>query len=82
MKLLHLMLTAFYNRSTNSNGIAKLNINLPSGNYTITAFNPKDGLFKSNKIKVLSSINSSDLKKIYKDSNQYWQHSDMRTVKF
>ena len=76
------MLTAFYNRSTNSNGIAKLNINLPSGNYTITAFNPKDGLFKSNKIKVLSSINSSDLKKIYKDSNQYWQHSDMRTVKF
>ena len=62
----------FYNRSTNSNGVAKLNINLPSGNYTIIAFNPKDGLLKSNKIKVLSSINSSDLKKIYKDSNQYW----------
>lgn len=62
----------FYNRSTNSNGIAKLNINLHSGKYTISTFNPKDGLIKSNKIKVLSSINSSDLKKIYKDSNQYW----------
>ena len=62
----------FYTRQTNQNGIAKLNINLNSGNYILTAYNPNDGYSFSNKIKVLPTINSSNLVKIYRDNHQYW----------
>jgi hypothetical protein len=33
----------FYTRQTNQNGVARLNINLNSGNYILTAYNPVDG---------------------------------------
>lgn len=62
----------FYTRQTNQNGVAKLNINLDAGNYILTAYNPKDGFAYSNKIKVLPTINSTNLEKIYRDSHQYW----------
>lgn len=62
----------FYNRTTNQNGIAKLNINLNPGEYIITVLNPNDRLLKSYNVRVRSSINASDLSKIYKDNNQYW----------
>ena len=42
----------FYNRLTDSNGIARLNINLDSGNYIITSM--YDGLAISNNIKISS----------------------------
>ena len=62
----------FYTRQTNQNGVAKLNINLNPGEYILTAYNPKDGFSFSNKIKVLPTINASDLIKIYRDNHQYW----------
>lgn len=62
----------FYTRQTNHNGIAKLNINLNPGEYILTAYNPNDGCSFSNKIKVLSTINSSNLVKIFRDNHQYW----------
>ena len=62
----------FYNRQTNQNGVARLNINLNPGEYIITAYNPNDGYSYSNIIKVLSTINGSDLKKIYLDKKRYW----------
>ena len=61
----------FYNRTTDKNGIAKLNINLNSGNYVITATGP-DGLRQSNNITVLPTIEGKDIKKYYKNGTQYY----------
>ncbi|MBE6505776.1 MAG: hypothetical protein E7Z73_08595 [Methanobrevibacter millerae] len=61
----------FYTRHTNNKGVAQLNINLNPGDYILTAYNTNDGCSFSNKIKVLSTINSSDLVKIFKDNRQF-----------
>ncbi|MDL2246976.1 hypothetical protein LJB96_05095, partial [Methanobrevibacter sp. OttesenSCG-928-K11] len=42
----------FYTKSTDSNGIVKLSINLFPGEYTLTVINPHDNLRESNKITV------------------------------
>ena len=58
-----------YNRTTNKNGTAKLNINLNPGNYTITTtFN---NLSVNNSVCVVSPIESNDLVKYYKNASQY-----------
>lgn len=62
----------FYNRTTNENGTATLNINLPHGTYTITAENPNDRSKISNTIKVLPTIISKDLIKIFKNNSQFY----------
>lgn len=46
----------FYNRTTNENGTAKLNINLEPNTYILTAINPVTTEQKSNTIRVLSKI--------------------------
>ncbi len=62
----------FYNKSTDSNGIATLNINLPVGEYIITAINPYAGEMHSNNITVLSHfIEHGDFKKIYNTPAPY-----------
>ena len=56
----------FYNKLTDSNGIATLNINLPVGEYIITAINPDTGDMHSNNITVLSHfIEHGDFEKVY-----------------
>ena len=60
-----------YQRKTNENGIAKLNINLLPGTYILTATNPINGEMSSNNITVLSSIIASDIVKYYKNDTQY-----------
>ena len=60
-----------YNRTTDKNGAAKLNINLDAGDYIITAFNSATGEMKSNTIKVISLIESVDLTKYYRNSSQF-----------
>ena len=60
-----------YNRMTNENGTAKLNINLEPGTYILTAINPANGEMHSNNITVLPTIESSDLVKYYKNESQY-----------
>jgi hypothetical protein len=67
-----------YNRTTDENGTAVMNINLGAGDYIITAANPVTGEMKSNSIKVISLIESSDLTKYYKNDSQFTVriHSD------
>ncbi len=62
----------FYNRTTNANGTAKMNINLPAGKYIITATNFINNQTFANNITVLSSIKSDDLVKYYKNESQYY----------
>ena len=62
----------FYNRTTNGSGWAKLNINLPEGNYTITAYNLVTGEAHSNNITVLSRITENyDMVKYYGDGQKF-----------
>ena len=61
----------FYTRITNESGWAKLNINLPNGNYIITVYNPVTDEKHSNNITVLSTIYAEDLVKVYCNDSQY-----------
>ncbi|MBR6024591.1 MAG: Ig-like domain repeat protein, partial [Methanobrevibacter sp.] len=60
-----------YNRTTDANGTAKMNINMAAGDYIVTATNPVTGEMKSNSIKVISLIESDDLTKYYKNASQF-----------
>jgi Fe-S cluster biogenesis protein NfuA len=61
----------FYNRTTDENGIATLNINLPQGEYVITAINPVTGEMHANNITVLPVLAANDLTMKYLDGNQF-----------
>ncbi len=61
----------FYDRSSNENGIAKLNINLGPNNYTITAVNSFNGEVHSNNIEVLPTISAGDLNMAYRDGHKF-----------
>ena len=61
-----------YERNTDENGKAKMNINLIAGTYIITATNPENGEQHSNIITVISKIQENkDLTKYYKNASQY-----------
>ena len=59
----------FYTRETNEFGIAKLNINLPPGDYVITA--EYKGCKVSNDIKVLNVLTADDISMKYQDGTQF-----------
>ena len=61
-----------YNRTTNKNGTAKMNINLRAGEYIITAINSINGQNFSNNITVLSSVKVDNLVKYYRNESQYY----------
>ena len=61
----------FYNRTTNENGTAKLNINLLPGKYILTAIDPLTGLQMSYNITVLPTLNATDLEMKYKDGSTF-----------
>ena len=61
----------FYNRTTNENGTAKLNINLPPGEYILTAIDPLTGLQMSYNITVLPTLTATDLEMKYKDGSTF-----------
>ena len=62
----------FYKRTTDSNGVAKLNINLLPKTYVITAKNPITNELYSNKITVKPIIvENKDLTKYYKGPSKY-----------
>ena len=61
----------FYTRLTNSNGVARLNINLHPGEYIITVSHPVTGLMSSNTIKVIPTLEGSNLTMNYKDGSQF-----------
>ena len=62
----------FYYRTTNSQGILKLNINLIPGAYVLTIKNPLTGESVSNNITVLSKlVENHDLVKYYRNASKY-----------
>lgn len=61
----------FYQRKTNENGLAKLNINLNPGEYILTAINPINGEMYSNIITVLPTLSSDDLAMSYRDGHRF-----------
>ncbi len=61
----------FYTRVTNENGTARLNINLPQGEYILTATDPLTGLQMSYNITVLPTLNATDLEMTYKDGSTF-----------
>ena len=61
----------FYNRTTDEKGIATLNINLPQGEYVITAINPVTGEMHANNITVLPVLAAENLTMKYLDGNQF-----------
>ena len=61
-----------YNRTTDANGTAGMNINLEAGEYTITITNPTTGETKQNTITVLSRFeDANDLVKYFRNESQY-----------
>ena len=60
-----------YTQKTNSKGVASLAIGLYPNTYKMTAVNPQTGYSLTNTIKVLSTIKSSDLTKVYSDSKKF-----------
>lgn len=60
----------FYTRKTDENGVARLDINLPSGQFILTAIH-QSGLMCSNVITVLPSLRGNDLTKFYMNGSQY-----------
>ncbi len=61
----------FYNRATNANGTARLNINLEPGEYTLTAIDPVTGLEMSYNITVLPTLIADDMNMAYLDGSQF-----------
>ena len=61
----------FYTRQTNENGVARLNINLRSGEYILTAINPVNSESEGFNITVKSLIESSDLTKHYRNDSKF-----------
>lgn len=61
----------FYDRETNENGTAKLNINLHPDTYILTALNPITGLEMSYNITVLPVLTAEDVEMTYLDGTQF-----------
>ena len=63
----------FYTRKINDSGVAKLNINLPPGEYILTATNPATNENYSSTITVLPNIiENNNITKYYKNDTQYY----------
>ncbi|WP_409200361.1 right-handed parallel beta-helix repeat-containing protein [Methanobrevibacter sp. DSM 116169] len=60
-----------YTRTTDSNGIAYLSINLDPGEYIITVYHPVDGLEQSNLIRVYPTLLGYDLSMSFQDGSYY-----------
>lgn len=62
----------FYDRTSNSEGTVKLNLNLGPGTYILTLTNPLTGEMQSSTIKILPRIvENHDLVKYYKNTSKY-----------
>ena len=60
-----------YNRTIDENRTSRISINLDPGVYNITTVNPFTGEKKTNKITVLSLIESNDMVKYYRNASQF-----------
>ncbi len=60
-----------YTQMTNSRGVASLSIDLKPGTYKVVATNPDTGYSLTNTVKILSTIVSSDMSKVYTDGKKF-----------
>ena len=60
-----------YTKTTDSNGVASMNINLKPGTYKVTATNPVTGYKLTTKFKILTTIKANDITKVYKDGKKF-----------
>ena len=61
-----------YNKKTDGNGIASLDINLKPGTYDVVAKNPVTGYNQTNKFTILSTISAKDISKVYTDGKKFY----------
>ena len=61
----------FYTRTTDSNGVARLNINLRPATYTLTAIDPLTGLDVGYNVNVLPTIIAKSIVKTYLNNTQF-----------
>lgn len=61
-----------YNKKTDSNGLVLLKVNFKPGTYTIVSYNPITGYKLTNTFKILSTIKSEDISKVYKDNRKFY----------
>ena len=61
-----------YTKTTNSKGVATLAIKLKPGTYKVTAENPKTHYKLTTTFKVLSTIGTKDITKIYTDGRKFY----------
>ena len=62
----------YYTRKTDSDGVARMNINLNPGTYILTAANPLSGEMHTTNVTVLPSIvENYDLTKYYRNESKY-----------
>lgn len=60
-----------YTTTTNSKGVASLDINLNPGTYKVTSTNPVTGYSLTTNFQILSTITASNLKKVYTDARKF-----------
>ena len=61
-----------YNRTTDANGTATISINLAAGDYIIESKNPFTNESVKNNVTVISTINTADIIKFYRNGTQYY----------
>ncbi|WP_405293989.1 transglutaminase domain-containing protein [Methanobrevibacter sp.] len=60
-----------YTKTTNSNGVASLDINLEPGTYKVVATNPVTGFSLTTNFVILSTISANDLTKVVTDGKEF-----------
>lgn len=70
-----------YNKTTDSDGVAKLNITLESGKYIIATYNPSTNKTAINTINILSGIEGKDITKFCRNGTHYIAKLYDKTVK-
>ena len=60
-----------HNKKTDGNGVASLDVNLKPGTYKVVATNPSTGFNLTTTVKVLSTITSKDISKVYRDGRKF-----------
>jgi transglutaminase-like putative cysteine protease len=60
-----------YTKKTNAKGVVSFTVNLKPGTYKVVAANPATGYSLTTTFKVLSTIEASDISKVYTDSRKF-----------
>ena len=64
-----------YNKKTDNNGVASIDINLKPGTYKVVASNPTTGYNLTTTFKILPTITADNVYKVYLDSKKFSVHT-------